>query len=111
MFLNNLFNNNSNNSYKNQPRRSQDPFYRNDTRSIIINKLLNDDNNYICFDCYKKRNLIKFYDIKNAIFLCYNGTLNHTHLSNYITEVVAGDFRTLDEKFLLLLYIMEEIKN
>ena len=110
MFLNNLFNNYSpfnnysNNSYKNQPRTRQEPFYRNDTRSIIINKLLNDDNNYICFDCYKKMNIIKYYDIKNAIFLCYNCTLNHTHLSSEITEVVAGDIRTLDEKFLLLLY-------
>ena len=111
MFINNLFNNYSpfnnysNYSYKSQPRKFQTPIYRNDnSRSIIINKLLNDDNNYICFDCYKKTNIIKYYDIKNAIFLCYNCTLNHTHLSSDITEVVAGDIRTLDDKYLLLLY-------
>ena len=110
MFINNLFNNYSpynnysNNSYKNQSRPCQEPFYRNDARSIIIKKLLNDDNNYICFDCHKKMNIIKYYDIKNAIFLCYNCTLNHTHLSSDITEVISGDIRTLEEKYLLLLY-------
>ena len=108
MFFNNLFNNSSpfsnysNYLYRNRPK--QETFYRNDTRTIIINKLLNDDNNYFCFDCHKKTNIIKYYDIKNAIFLCYNCALNHNHLSNDIAEVMTGDIRILEEKYLLLLY-------
>ena len=108
MLFNNLFNNSSpfsnysNYLYRNRPK--QETFYRNDTRTIIINKLLNDDNNYFCFDCHKKTNIIKYYDIKNAIFLCYNCALNHNHLSNDIAEVMTGDIRILEEKYLLLLY-------
>ena len=108
MFFNTLynnyspFNNYSNFAYRNQPR--QESFYRNDTYSIIINRLLNDINNYFCFDCHKKTNIIKYIDIKNGIFLCYDCALRHTRLSNEVAEVITGDINSLNEKYLLLLY-------
>ena len=105
MFFNNLFNDFSpfrNYSLRNSERPRS--YYNNDTRSIIINKLINDENNYICFDCHRQINILKYFDIKNAIFLCYNCAIKHTHLSKEVSEVMQGDIRSLEEKNLRVLY-------
>ena len=105
-FNNNFFNNfspfNNFSNYRNSTRPKTS--YRNDNREIIINKLINDNNNYFCFDCRKQTNTLQYYDIKNAIFLCYNCALQHNHLPKETTEVITGDIRDLEEKYLLLLY-------
>ena len=102
MFSNNLYNNHffphNNYSY------GQSKTYQNDNRSIIINKLLNDENNYICFDCHKQANGLKYFDLKNAIFLCYNCSIQHLNMPKEISEIMTGDIRNLDEKYLLPLY-------
>ena len=108
MFFNNLFNNfspfsnYSNYPYRNSPR--PETFYRSDNRTIITNKLINDDFNYICFDCKRQTNTLKYFDIKNTVFLCYNCALQHNHLPKDVCEVMTGDIRTLEEKYLLLFY-------
>ena len=105
MFFNNLFNDFS--PFRNYSlRNSETPrsYYNNDTRSIIINKLINDENNYICFDCHRQINILKYFDLKNAIFLCYNCAIKHTHLSKEVSEVMQGDIRALEEKNLRVLY-------
>ena len=108
MFFNNLFNNYSPfNNFSNFPYRSYprpETAYPNDNRSVILNKLINDENNYICFDCHRQTNGIKYYDIRNAIFICYNCAIQHTHLPKEVSEVITGDIRTLEEKYLLILY-------
>ena len=121
MFFNNLFNdfspfsNYSNYPYRNRPR--PETSYRNDNRPIIINKLINDQYNYICFDCKRQTNCIRYFDIKNAVFLCYNCALQHNNLPKEICEVLSGDIRTLEERYLLLFYyggnknLIEFIRN
>ena len=76
----------------------------NDNRYIIINKLINDENNYILFDCKRQTNRLEYFDAKNAVFLCYNCALEYTHLPKEISEVMSGDIRTLEERYLLLFY-------
>ena len=106
MFLNNIFNDFSPfsnfNNYRNRTRPESS--YRNDNRAIIINQLINDGNNYFCFDCSRQTNLLKYFDIKNGVFLCYNCALQHNSLPKEISEVMTGDIRTLELKDLLLLY-------
>lgn len=107
MFFNNLFNNYSPfNNISNFPYRShlRPEAYRYDNRSMILDKLINDGNNYICFDCHRQTNGIKYYDIRNAIFICYNCAIQHSHLPKEVSEVITGDIRTLEEKYLLILY-------
>ena len=107
MFYNNIFNNYSpfNNTY-NYPYRRQEPIIQkpNDTISIIIHRILNDVNNYTCFDCHKQINCLKYFDIKNAVFLCYNCAIQHSRYPKEVTEVMSGDIRTLEEHILYLLY-------
>ena len=102
MFSNNIYNNHffphNNYSY------GQSKLYQNDNRSIIINKLLNDENNYTCFDCHKQANGLKYFDLKNGIFLCYNCSIQHLNMPKEISEIMTGDIRNLDEKYLLPLY-------
>ena len=107
MFFNNLFNNYSPfNNYSNYPYRRSEPVYQNpsDTRSIITQKLFNDDNNYYCFDCRRRMNCLNYFDIKNAIFLCYNCAIQHSRYPKEITEVLSGDIRSLEDKYLYALY-------
>ena len=114
MFNNILFNNNNYSpfsnfsNYYNYPYRGQEqePAYRkpNDTTSIIIHRILNDANNYTCFDCHKQINCLKYFDIKNAIFLCYNCAIQHSRYPRDVTEVMFGDIRDLEEHILYLLY-------
>ena len=107
MFSNNFFNDFSPfsnfTSYRNRAR--PETAYRNDNRTIIINQIINEENNYYCFDCHRQTNILKYFDIKNAVFLCYNCALQHNHLPKEISEVIAGDIRTLElNNLLLLLY-------
>ena len=104
MYFNNLFNNFPYFSNYSYPQSRPESTYRNDNTSIIINKLLRDENNYYCFDCHRKTNGIKYFDIKNAIFLCYNCAVQHSNMPKEITEVMTGDIHNLDEIYLLLLY-------
>ena len=104
MYFNNLFNNFPYFSNYSYPQCRPESTYRNDNNSIIINTLLRDEYNYYCFDCHRKTNGIKYFDIKNAIFLCYNCAVQHSNMSKEITEVMTGDIHNLDERYLLLLY-------
>lgn len=107
MYFNNLFNNYSPfNNYSNYPYRRSEPAYENpsDTRTIIAQKLFNDDNNYYCFDCHRRMNCLIYFDIKNAIFLCYNCAIQHSRYPKEITEVLSGDIRSLEDKYLYALY-------
>lgn len=109
MFYNNVFNNYSpfNNTYNyNYPYRRQEPIIQkpNDTISIIIHRILNDANNYTCFDCHKQINCLKYFDIKNGVFLCNNCAIQHSRYPKEVTEVMSGDIRSLEEHILCLLY-------
>lgn len=106
MHFKNFFNNYSpiNNFSNSNNQQTSQRYYNNNNRSLIINKLLNDANNYLCFDCHRQTNSLQYFDVKNAIFLCYNCALNHTRLPIEVTEIISGDIRTLDEKYLLALY-------
>ena len=104
MYFNNLFNNFPYFSNYSYPQCRPESSYSIDNTSIIINKLLRDENNYYCFDCHRKTNGIKYFDIKNAIFLCYNCAVQHSNMPKEITEVMTGDIHKLDERYLLLLY-------
>jgi len=90
-------------SYR-QPRPQTSTTFRNDNRSIMIRKLLNDEYNYICFDCHRELNELNFFDLKNGIFLCSNCAQHHMRLSKEITQPTTGNIRTLEEKDLLILY-------
>ena len=107
MFLNNNYFNefspfNNFHNYRNSARPAT--AYKNDNRAIIINQLINDNNNYFCFDCQRQTNSLQYFDIKNAVFLCYNCALQHNHLPKETSEAIIGDIRSLEEKYLLLLY-------
>lgn len=104
MYFNNLFNNFPYFSNYSYPQCRPEPTYTNDNTSLIINNLLRDEYNYYCFDCHRKMNGIKYFDIKNAIFLCYNCAVQHSNMSKEITEIMTGDIHNLDERYLLLLY-------
>ena len=58
MFFDNLFDDfNPFGTYTyRQPRRQRNSIFEeeDDNRSIIIRKLLNDEYNYICFDCHRE---------------------------------------------------------
>lgn len=104
MFFNNLFNDFSpfsNNSYRYSRPETR---YPSDNRSIIVRKLLNDEYNYMCFDCRRQINELKYFDLKNGTFLCYNCAIQHSTIPKEISEVLTGDIRKLDERYLLPLY-------
>ena len=109
MFFNTMFNNFPPfSTYADFPCRAQPKTEtysnRNDIRSIICNKLFNDSNNFYCFDCRRQTNSIKYFDLKNAIFLCYNCALQHAKLPKEISGVMTGDIRSLEERQLLPFY-------
>ena len=88
-----------------------------DNRSIILRKLLNDEYNYICFDCHRELNDLDYFDLKNGIFLCCDCAQQHAKLSKEITQPMTGNIKSLEEKQLLLLYyggnknLLEFIRN
>ena len=87
-----------------QPRR-EDPFsYPSENRSIILRKLLNDEYNYICFDCHCEINSLDYFDVKNGTFLCYSCAQRHTQLPKEVSQVMTGNIRNMEEKDLLILY-------
>ena len=106
MFFDNLFDDfNPFGSYSyRQPRPQTSTTFRNDNRSIIVRKLLNDEYNYMCFDCHRELSELNFFDLKNGIFLCNNCAQHHARLSKEITQPMTGNLRLLEEKDLLLLY-------
>ena len=106
MFFDNLFsdfNNFGSYTYR-QPRR-EDPFsYPSENSSIILRKLLNDEYNYICFDCHCEIESLDYFDIKNGTFLCYSCAQRHTQLPKEVSQVMTGNIRNMEEKDLLILY-------
>ena len=87
-----------------QSRPQTSTLFRNDNRSIILRKLLNDEYNYICFDCHRETNDLDYFDLKNGIFLCYNCAQQHAKLPKEISQPMTGNIRSLEEKDLLILY-------
>jgi hypothetical protein len=106
MFFDNLFSDfNPFSSYTyRQPRRQEPLSYPDDNRTIILRKLLNDEYNYMCFDCHCETSSLNYFDIKNGNFLCYTCAQKHTHLPKEVSLVMTGNIRNLEEKDLLILY-------
>jgi len=106
MFFDNLFSDfNPFGSYTYRQPRREDPFsYPSENRSIILRKLLNDEYNYICFDCHCELNSLVYFDIKNGTFLCYSCAQRHSQLPKEISLVMTGNIRNMEEKDLLILY-------
>ena len=106
MFFDNFFNDyNPFNAYSyRQPRPQTSTLYRNDQHSIILRKLLNDDYNYMCFDCHREARELNYFDLKNGIFLCYNCAQQHAKLPKEISQPMTGNIRALEDKDLLILY-------
>ena len=109
MFFDNLFDDfNPFGSYTYRQPRQQRPqtstIYRNDNRSIMVRKLVNDEYNYMCFDCHRELSELNFFDLKNGIFLCNSCAQQHARLSKEITQPMTGSIRALEEKDLLILY-------
>ena len=106
MFFDNLFDNFNHfgrYSYR-EPRPQTSSLFRNDNNSIILRKILNDEYNYMCFDCHREIDYLNYFDLKNGIFLCYNCAQQHAKLSKEITQPMTGSIRQLEEKDLLILY-------
>ena len=106
MFFDNLFDDFEpfgNYSYR-QQRPQTASLFRNDNQSIILRKILNDEYNYMCFDCHRETSDLDYFDLKNGIFLCYNCAQQHAKLSKEITQPMTGNIKSLEENELLLLY-------
>ena len=91
MYFNNLFNNffPFRNSYSFRPQSAQQTHYEDDIRSInIIQKILSERTNYFCFDCGRQINELNYFDLKNAIFLCYNCAIQHQKYPKEISEAL-----------------------
>ena len=107
MYFNNLFNNffPFRNSYSFRPQSAQQTHYEDDIRSInIIQKILSERTNYFCFDCGRQINELNYFDLKNAIFLCYNCAIQHQKYPKEISEVVTGNIKALNQNYLMPLY-------
>ena len=106
MFFDNLFDDyNPFGTYSYRQTRPQtSSFYREDKKSIILRDILNDEYNYMCFDCHRELRDLDYFDLKNGIFLCYNCAQHHAKLSKEITKPMTGHIRSLDESDLLILY-------
>ena len=102
MFNNNMYFNNFY-PFNNYPYGQNWP-YQNYNNPNIINKILSDSYNYICFDCCKRINELKYFDLKNAVFLCYNCSIQHLNMPKEISEIMIVDIRYLNENYLLPLY-------
>ena len=120
MYFNNLFNNffPFRNSYSFRPQSAQQVPYQEDKRyPNISQKILSEHSNYFCFDCGRQLKELNYFDLKNAIFLCYNCALQHQKYPKEISEVVTGNIRTLDPSYLIPLYyggnnnLIEFIRN
>ena len=121
MYFNNFFNNffPYRNSYSFRPQTANQTQYQEDLRNsnIIRQRILLEKSNYFCFDCNQQTNELNYFDLKNGIFLCYNCALKHQKYSKDISEVVTGNIRNLDQKYLLPLYfggnkaLIEFIRN
>ena len=106
MFFDNLFddfNPFGTYSYRQQRPRTESIF-RNNNSSIILRKLVNDEYNYMCFDCHREINDLDYFDLKNGIFLCYNCAQQHAKLPKEITQPMRGNISSLEENDLLILY-------
>ena len=68
-------------------------------------KILSEKSNYQCFDCGRQINELNYFDLKNGIFFCYNCALQHQKYPKEISEVVTGNIRTLDQRYLMPLYL------
>ena len=90
-------------SYR-QQRPQTASMFRNDNRSIILRKLLNDEYNYMCFDCHRELRDLDYFDLKNGIFLCHNCAQEHAKLPREISQPMTGNIQSLEENDLLLLY-------
>ena len=106
MFFDNLFSDfNPFGSYTYRQPRREDPFsYPSEKSSIILRKLLNDEYNYICFDCHCEIESLDYFDVKNGTFLCYSCAQRHTQLPKEVSQVMTGNIRNMEEKDLLILY-------
>ena len=106
MFFDNLFDDfNPFGTYTyRQPRPQTASMFRNDNSSIILRKLLDDEYNYMCFDCHREISELNYFDLKNGIFLCHHCAQQHAKLPKEITQPMTGNIRSLEEKDLLLLY-------
>ena len=106
MFFDNLFDDfNPFGAYSyRQPRPQSSTLFRNDNHSIMCRNIINDEYNYMCFDCHREINELEYFDIKNGIFLCYNCAQQHAKLSKEITLPMTGNIRSLEDKDLLILY-------
>ncbi len=106
MFFDNLFDDfNPFGTYSYRQQRPQtESIFRNNNSSIILRKLVNDEYNYMCFDCHRELDDLDYFDLKNGIFLCCNCAQQHARLSKEITQPMTGKIRALDEKDLLILY-------
>lgn len=107
MYFNNLFNDflPFRNSYSFRPQTAQQSQYQEEKRNINIpQRILTEKANYVCFDCGRQMNELNYFDLKNAIFLCYNCALQHQKYPKEISEVVTGNIRTLDQSYLMPLY-------
>ena len=106
MFFDNLFDDfNPFGAYSyRQPRPQTSTLFRNDNHSIMCRNIINDEYNYMCFDCHREINELEYFDIKNGIFLCYNCAQQHAKLSKEITQPMTGNIRSLEDKDLLILY-------
>ena len=106
MFFDNLFDNyNPFGTYSfRQPRPQTSTYYREEKKSIVLREILNDEYNYMCFDCHRELRDLDYFDLMNGVFLCYNCAQHHAKLSKEITKPMTGRIRTLDEKDLLILY-------
>ena len=109
MYFNNLFNDffPFRNSYSYRPQTAHATPYHEEPRDpkiMMCQKILSDKLNYLCFDCGRQLNELNYFDLKNAIFLCYNCTLQHQKYPKEISEVVTGNIRTLEHSYLIPLY-------
>ena len=108
MYFNNIFNDffPFRNSYSYRPQTANKSPYEEDYRNpnIIPQKILSDKSNYTCFDCCQRLNELNYFDLKNAIFLCYNCALQHQKFPKEVSEVVTGNIRSLDQSYLMPLY-------
>ena len=106
MFFDNLFDDfNPFGAYSyRQPRPQTSTLFRNDNHSIMCRNIINDEYNYMCFDCHREINELEYFDLKNGIFICYNCAQQHAKLSKEITQPMTGNIRSLEDKDLLILY-------
>ena len=74
------------------------------TKYELINKILNQKMNLICFDCRKKSP--KNISINNAIFLCQNCASNHKkNFSEKISFIIDNNLNLLSINYLRYLFI------